>query len=203
MGSTSLLQGIFLTQESNKDLLNCRCILYQLSYQVNLKGNQSWIFIGRTDAEAETPILWPPDAKNWLTRKDPDADRGEGADRGWDGWMASPTWCTWVWASSGSWWWTGKPGMLQSMGLQRVRYDWVTELTDKETTTSQELVIGQIVRSKYIQSFFNKYLSITSSCQTLCCVLRTWHKTSKQESYFYRPVSREPLAVPDAHFFWR
>ena len=50
---------------------------------------------------------------------------------GWDGWMASPTRGTWVWASSGSWWWTGKPGMLQSMGLQRVRHDWVTELNWK------------------------------------------------------------------------
>jgi len=47
---------------------------------------------------------------------------------GWDGWMASPTWWTWVWASSGRWWWTGKPGMLQSVGLQRVGLDWVTEL---------------------------------------------------------------------------
>ena len=46
----------------------------------------------------------------------------------WDGWMASPTQWTWVWASSGSWWWTGKPGVLQSMGLQRVRHNWVTEL---------------------------------------------------------------------------
>ena len=53
---------------------------------------------------------------------------GEGDDRGWDGWMASPTWWTWVWASSGSWWWAGKPGMLQSMGLQRVGHHWVTEL---------------------------------------------------------------------------
>ena len=53
---------------------------------------------------------------------------GEGDDRGWDGWMASPTWWTWVWASSGSWWWTGKPGALQSMGLQRVNSDWATEL---------------------------------------------------------------------------
>ena len=52
----------------------------------------------------------------------------EGDDRGWDGWMASPTQWTWVWVSSGSWWWTGKPGMLQSMGLQRVRHDWVIEL---------------------------------------------------------------------------
>ena len=49
-------------------------------------------------------------------------------DRGWDGWMASLTQWTWVWADSGSWWWTGKCGMLQSMGSQRVRYDWVTEL---------------------------------------------------------------------------
>ena len=52
---------------------------------------------------------------------------GEG-DRRRDGWMTSPTRRTWVWASSGSWWWTGKPGMLQSMGLQRVRQDWATEL---------------------------------------------------------------------------
>ena len=52
---------------------------------------------------------------------------GEGDDRGWDGWMASLTWWTWVWASSRSWWWTGKPGILQSMGSQWVRHDWATE----------------------------------------------------------------------------
>ena len=96
------------------------------------KGNQSWIFIGRTDAEAETPILWPSNAKNWLTRKDWCWERlkagGEGDDRRWDGWMASLTLWTWVCASSGSWWWTGKPGMLQSMGSQRVECDWATEL---------------------------------------------------------------------------
>ena len=96
---------------------------------VNSKGNQSWIFIGRTDADAKAPIFWPPDAKNWLIRcwKRLMAG-GEGDDRGWDGWMASPTRWTWVWASSGSWWWTGKPGVLQSMGSQRVGHDWVTEL---------------------------------------------------------------------------
>ena len=92
---------------------------------VNPKGNQSCIFIGRTNAEAETPILWPPDAKSWLTGKDPDAGKDWGRrrrdDRGWDGWMA--TQWTWVWASSGSWWWTGKPGRLQSMGLQRVGHN--------------------------------------------------------------------------------
>ena len=53
---------------------------------------------------------------------------GEGDNGGWGGWMASPTQWTWVWVDSGSWWWTGRPGVLQSMGLQRVRHDWATEL---------------------------------------------------------------------------
>ena len=53
---------------------------------------------------------------------------GEGDGRGWDGWVASPTQWTWVWVNSGSWRWTGKPGVLQSMGSQRVRHDWATEL---------------------------------------------------------------------------
>ena len=104
---------------------------------VHPKGDQSWVFTGRTDAEAETPILWPPDGKSWLTGKDPDSGKDwrqeeEGDDRGWDGWMTSPTRRTWVWVSSGSWWWTGKPGMLQSMGLQRVGHDWATEQQQKD-----------------------------------------------------------------------
>ena len=53
---------------------------------------------------------------------------GEGDDGGWDGWMASPTQQTWVWVDSRSWWWTGRPGVLQFMGLQRVKHDWATEL---------------------------------------------------------------------------
>ena len=53
---------------------------------------------------------------------------GEGGDRGWDGWMASLTQWTWVWVDSRSWWWTGRPGVLQFVGLQRVRHDWATEL---------------------------------------------------------------------------
>ena len=97
--------------------------------RVHPKGNQSWIFIGRTDAEAETPMLWPPDAKNWLIVKDPDAGkdwRQEEEEKGMteDSWMASPTRWTWVWVSSGSWWWTEKPDVLQSMGSQRVGHDW-------------------------------------------------------------------------------
>ena len=55
---------------------------------------------------------------------------GEGDDRGWDGWMASPTRWAWVWEVSWSWWWTGRPGVLRFMGSQRVGQDWATELTD-------------------------------------------------------------------------
>ena len=61
---------------------------------------------------------------------------GEGDDRGWDGWRASPTRWTWAWVNSGSWWWTGRPGVMQFMGSQRVGYDWATELTDWLTTSS-------------------------------------------------------------------
>ena len=68
---------------------------------------------------------------------------GEGDDRGWDGWMASPTWQTWVWASSGSWWWPGKPVMLQSMGLQRVGHDSATELNSLLTRSWWISPLGQ------------------------------------------------------------
>ena len=100
---------------------------------VNPKGNQSWIFTGTTEVEA--PILWPPDTKNWLIRERL-RTRGDGDDRGWDGWMASPTRWTWVWMNSGSWWWTGRPGVLQFMGSQQVGHDWATEQnwTDCENT---------------------------------------------------------------------
>ena len=98
----------------------------------NPKGNQSWIFTGRTDAKAETPnnlATWCEELTHlkrpwcWARLK----AGGEGDDRGWDGWIASWTQWTWVWASSRSWWWTRKPGMLQSMGSQRVGYNWETE----------------------------------------------------------------------------
>ena len=100
---------------------------------VHPKGDQSWVFIGRTDAEAETPVLWPPHAKSWLIWKRPwcwegSGAGGEGDGRGWDGWMASLTWWTWIWIDSGSLWWAGRPGVLQFMGSQGVRHDWATEL---------------------------------------------------------------------------
>ena len=99
---------------------------------VNPKGNQPWIFIGRTDSEAEAPILRSPDMKNWLIRKDTHAGKDRRQDEmgmtedemvGWHHRLDGH-----VWVSSRSRWWTGKPGMLQSMGSQGVRHDWVTEL---------------------------------------------------------------------------
>ena len=103
---------------------------------VNPKVNQSWIFIGRTDAEAETPILWPPDERTDSFEKTLMLGMiggGRGGDnRGWDGWTASLTQWTRVWLSPRSWWWTGKPGVLQSMELQRAGKDWATELNWNE-----------------------------------------------------------------------
>ena len=98
---------------------------------VHPTGNQSWVFIGRTDAEAEMPNTLATWCEELTHLKRPwcwERLKGRGGDdRGWDGWMVSPTWWTWVWISSGKCWWTGKPGMLKSMGLQRVRHNW-TEL---------------------------------------------------------------------------
>ena len=95
---------------------------------VHPKGDQYWVFIGRTDAITETPTLWPPNVRSWLIWKDPDPGtdwrQQEKGMTGWDGWMTSPT-QTWVWVNSGSWWWTGRPFVLQS---QRIGQNWMTEL---------------------------------------------------------------------------
>ena len=82
--------------------------------------DQSWVFIGATDVEAETPILWPPDAKSGLIGKDPDAGRDwEQEEKGMtEDEMVGWTQWTWVWVESWSWWWTGRPGVLQFMGSQ-------------------------------------------------------------------------------------
>ena len=97
-----------------------------------LKEINSRIFVGRTGAEAEAPIFWPPDAKNWLIWKDPDAgkdwrqEKGTTEDEmaGWHHWLNGHEFEL----NSRSLWWTGRPGMLQSMGSQRVGHDWSTEL---------------------------------------------------------------------------
>ena len=104
---------------------------------VHPKGDRSWEFIGRFNWVFSRSWSWNSNtlATWWeeLTHlKRPWCwERlragGEGDNRGWNDWMASLTQWTWVWIGSGSWWWTGRPGVLQFMGLQRVGHDWVTE----------------------------------------------------------------------------
>ena len=100
---------------------------------VHLKGNQSWMFIGTTDAETETPILWPPDVKNWLIWRPWCWERlkveGEGDDREWDSWMASPTWWMWVpeLMKDQKAWHAAVRGVSKSR--KRLR-DWTDPLTD-------------------------------------------------------------------------
>ena len=74
-------------------------------------------------------------------------EEGEGDDRGWDDWMALPTCWTWVWASSRTWWWTGKPGVLQSMGSLRVRHDWATGLNRTSVILVQASLVAQLVKN--------------------------------------------------------
>ena len=99
---------------------------------VHPQGNQSWIFIGRTDTEAELQSFGHLMRRTDSFKKTLIWERlragGEGDDRVWDDLMASPTQWTRVWVNSGSWWWTGRPGMLQNMRSQRVGHYWGTEL---------------------------------------------------------------------------
>ena len=95
------------------------------------KGDWSWVFMGGLMLKLKLQSLatWCKELTHW--KRPWSCERwkvGEGDDREWDGWMASPTQWTWVWVNSGSWWWTGRPGVLQSMGSQRVGLDWATEL---------------------------------------------------------------------------
>ena len=99
---------------------------------VHPRGDQSWVFIGRTDGwswNSNTLATSCEELSHW---KRPWCWEGFGAgewnDRGWDGWMASPTRWTWIWVNSRSWWWTGRPGVLWFMESQRVGHDWATEM---------------------------------------------------------------------------
>ena len=134
---------------------------------VNLKGNQSWIFIGRTDAEAETPILWPPDKKSWLIGKDPDAEKdwrqeekGMTEDEmfGWHHWLDGQEFEQALGVGE------GKPGVLQSMGSQKVGHNWVTELNWTVETESYQSS----------QSFFCLWLRGQGPLQGEIRQKRTW-----------------------------
>ena len=125
--------------------LDCKEILL-----VHPKGNQSCVFIGMVDVEAETPTLWPPDEKSWLIWKDPDAGKDWGQEekgdhRGWDAWLALQTKWIWVWVASRSWWWTGRPGVLGCMGCKEsgtIEQNWtepISLLTFERVCSSSNL----------------------------------------------------------------
>ena len=112
-----LLRVPWTARGSNQSILKEISPEYSLEGLVlNLKLQYFGHLMQRTDSFEKTLMLWKIEGG------------GEGDDRGWGGWMASPTQWTWVWVSSGSWWWTGRPGVLQSVGSQRIGNDWETEL---------------------------------------------------------------------------
>ena len=112
-----LLRVPWTARRSNQSILKESSPEYSLEgLMLKLKLQYFGHLMWRTDSLEKTLMLWKTEAG------------GEGDDRGWDGWMASLTQWTWIWVNSGSWWWTAKPGMLQSRGSQRFGCDWVTEL---------------------------------------------------------------------------
>ena len=113
-------------------IMNYHHMVLILYLALHPKGDQSWVFIARTEWSWNSNTL-ATSCEELTHLKRPWCWEGlgaggEGDDRGWDGWMASPTQCTWVWVDSRSWWWTGRPGVLRFMGSQRVGHDWATEL---------------------------------------------------------------------------
>ena len=101
--------------------------------------------------------------------------RREGAYRGWDGWMASPTQWRWVWVNSGGWWWTGRPGVLRFMGSQRVGHDWATELNWTEWLN----IVRHFSPVGNLYMFFEK-MSIQEFCLWMFGFSRSFFKGLKQ-----------------------
>ena len=148
---------------STKELMLSNCSAGEHSWEslgqqgiksVSSKGNQPWIFNGRTNTKAEAPILWPPDAKSPTHWKRPWCweklrTGRESDERGWDGWMASSTQWTWVSVNSGRQWRTGEPGVLQSMGSQRVGHDLATGQHSKVYIRRTEELLEESERGEW------------------------------------------------------
>ena len=152
----------YKAEHQRTDAFELWCLWCLDSKPVNTRGHQPWIFTARNDAKAEA--LWPPDAKElthwerlwcWERLK----AKGERGSRGWDGWTASPSQWTWIWANSRRWWRTGMPGMLQSWG-------------NKETSISEQPNINNIIKchyrhayiSLYMYTFINMHIERTNIC---------------------------------------
>ena len=152
--------------------------------------HQSSVFFGRTDAKAETPILWPCHAKSWFIGKDSDAGRDWGQEEkgttGWDGWIASPTRYTCVWVNSGSWWWTGRPGMLWFMGSQsQTRLsDW-TELTELRGSKFETYVNDA-------ENLFHKKLENCTWSESMCLRENETDRIVTWTIYLFKPLIWSP-----------
>ena len=142
---------------------------------VHPKGSQSWMFIGRTDVEAETPILWPPVAKSWLIWKDPDVgkdwrqeEKGMTKDEmvEWHHWLNRHEFEQ-RWRRR--WWRTGKTGVLQSMVLQRVRHDWVTNNNSTRQSNKYYYINAYMwnLKKLYKWIWIIQFSSVAQSCLTL------------------------------------
>ena len=130
-----LLRVPWTARRSNQSILKEISPGYSLEgLMLKLKLQSFGHLMWRTDSFEKTLMLGKIDC------------RGEGDDRGWGGWMVSLTRWTWVWVSYGSWWWTGKPGVLQSMGSQRVGHDWATELNWTICVKHIHIVVQEIFR---------------------------------------------------------
>ena len=128
---------------------------------VHSEGDQPWGFFGGNDAKAETPVLCPLHEKSWLIRKDSDAERDWGQEEKGtteDEIALLPSW-TWVWVNSGSWWWTGSPGVLRFMGSQIVGHDWATE----QNWTVCYYIFWPIANVTMISSYLKCCLSVSIS----------------------------------------
>ena len=136
--------------EDSESSLDCKEI-----QPVHPEGNQSLLFIHCkkwcSSWHSNALATWCEELTHWKRPWCWERLKvgGEGDDRGWDGWMASPTQWTWVWVSSGRWWWTGRPGVLQSMGSQRVGHDWATELNWTEYSISDQKQWVQVGDNSY------------------------------------------------------
>ena len=133
--------------------------------------------------------MWKTDSleKPWCWER---LKAGEGNNREWDGWMASPSRWTWVWVSSGSWWWTGRPGMLQSMGSQRVGNDWATELNNVDIFMFEE---RELIRNLEVLSCSLTLLLFF----LLPCLFTTWGCVS-QLVLCFTELKLSPHHIPRA-----
>ena len=160
--SWALKNGCFWTvvlEKTPESPLGCKEI-----QPVHPKGNQSWIFIGRTDVEAEAPVLWPPDAKSCLIGKDPDAGKDWGQEVKW---TAGDEMVGWHHPLNGrGFGWTpgvgdGKGGLVCcDWWSRRVRHDWMTELTDYLIQKRYGWLFGSLESSASLQRVFCRSCSM-------------------------------------------